>query len=397
MADNLKMNLIHHSKERSVGHRVKACRPLAALTCLIAAFTAGHARAESRSYVVSWFTTAVFSEEGDCAGINPSIDGIYRTALINRGYRGAELEAMFRKYVGTTGGDEAADIVVNRARIGDRYVNAYANPEASPDTNMFTVTGGKGFGFDLDAKGPDQPSAFQDPYTGEKGLDNQWVRAMGCHKSMRGFPPADRPLQGGAYQWDSIRNSMPAWLVTISGADLSRGGEVTVTFERALEHVALNARAETQPDTTFRVDPDPRWHSVFKATLKNRVVETAAPGYFHLLSDPYYVPEFRIRDARFRLRLTEDGGLDGILGGYQPWLDLYWSMANGGIALECCVGVDFIGMYHTLKRLADAGPDPQTGQNTEISIAYRIEAVRAFTVPATRNAQTKGAKQVAAQ
>ena len=101
-----------------------------------------------------------------------------------------------------------------------------------------------------------------------------------------------------------------------------------------------------------------------------------------MLSDPYYIPEFTIRDVRLRLRLKPDGTLEGILGGYQPWLDIYWSMANGGIALECCVGVDFIGMYHTLRRLADAYPDPRTGQNTAISIAYRLEAVPAFTAPA---------------
>jgi hypothetical protein len=373
-------------------HRVKAWSPLAASAFLVAGFTANPAAAESRSYVVSWFTTAVYSEEGDCDGINPSIDGIYRTALINMGFKGAELEAMFKKYVGSTGGEEADEIIVNRARINGKPVNAYANPAAAPDPHLYTVKGKHGFGFDLDGKGPDQESAFEDPYTHEKGLDNQWVRAMGCHKSMRGFPPADRPLQGGAYQWDSIRNSMPAWLVTISGADLAKGGDVTVTFERALEHVALNAKAETQPDTTFRIDPDPRWHSVFKATLKDGVIETREPGYFHLLSDPYYVPEFRIKDARFRIKLTEEGGLDGILGGYQPWLDLYWSMANGGLALECCVGVDFVGMYHTLKRLADADPDPATGRNTAISIAYRIEAVRAFTVPAPAPATQASAR-----
>jgi hypothetical protein len=38
-------------------------------------------------------------------------------------------------------------------------------------------------------------------------------------------------------------------------------------------------------------------------------------------------------------------------------------------------------MYHTLRKLADAYPDPKTGQNMNISTAYRIEAVPAFTVP----------------
>jgi hypothetical protein len=33
-----------------------------------------------------------------------------------------------------------------------------------------------------------------------------------------------------------------------------------------------------------------------------------------------------------------------------------------------------------LKRFADAKPDPRTGENTEISIAYHLTAVSAFVV-----------------
>jgi hypothetical protein len=356
-------------------------RPVTALAAALAAslLAAAPARAlETRSFVVSWFTVATFSEEGDCPkGLNPSIDGIYLGALRNMGYQGAELDRMFKKYVGTTGGEEAAGIIVNRARVDGRPVNAYANPMAAPDPHLNTVEGRYAFGFDLDGRA----TGLEDPETHERGIDNEYVRAMGCNKSMRAVPP-DRPLQGGGYQWETIRSSMPAWLLTVSGDSLSRDGAVTVTVERALEHVTLNARAETQPDATFRVDPDPRWHNVYQARLKDGVITMTTPSEFHMLSDPYYIPEFTIRDVRLRLRLKPDGTLEGILGGYQPWLDIYWSMANGGIALECCVGIDFIGMYHTLRRLADAYPDPGTGQNTAISVAYRIEAVPAFTAPA---------------
>jgi len=43
---------------------------------------------------------------------------------------------------------------------------------------------------------------------------------------------------------------------------------------------------------------------------------------------------------------------------------------------------DAPGIYHSLKRHADGNPDPETGEFTSISAAYRIDAVPAFVVPA---------------
>ena len=195
---------------------------------------------------------------------------------------------------------------------------------------------------------------------------------------MRAYYP-NRPLQGGEYQWDTIRLTQPAWLVTIAGEDLSKDGDVTVTFDRALESTKWDALSNTRSDMTYRIDPNPRSHSVAKARIEKGVVKTTAPFAFNMVADPYYIQEFRFKDAQIRIKLLDKGNIDGIVGGYQPYDDPYWGVANGGIALECCAGVDFIGMYHTLKKLADAYPD-EKGQNTHISTAYRIEGVPAFTV-----------------
>jgi len=342
--------------------------------------------AQTKSFVVSWFTPAIFSQDDDCPGRNPSIDGIYKFALRQMNLPQAEEQRMYEKYVGTTGGEEAGEIIINRARINGKPVNAYANPLASPDPNMFTVTGTKSFGFDLDGKVG--PKSFEEAETGEKGIDNEFFRAMGCHTGMRAYYP-NRPLQGGEYQWDTIRLTQPAWLITITGEDLSKDGPVVVKFERALEATKWDALSQTRADMTYRIDPNPRSHSEAKAFLKDGQVTTTEPFTFNMVADPYYVQEFRFKDARIRLKLLPNGNLDGIIGGYQPFEDPYWGVANGGIALECCAGIDFIGMYHTLKKLADAYPD-EKGQNTHISTAYRIEGVPAFTVDPT--AQTAEAR-----
>ena len=107
---------------------------------------------ESKSFVVSWFTPASYSTDDDCPGRNPSIDGIYRHAIKQMGLSPDEEERLFAKFDGTTGGDEAGEIIINRARIDGVPANAYANPMAAPDPNMLTVTGPWAIGFDLDGK-----------------------------------------------------------------------------------------------------------------------------------------------------------------------------------------------------------------------------------------------------
>ena len=232
------------------------------------------------------------------------------------------------------------------------------------------------FGFNLDGK--TDPNDFEEVETHDKGIDNEFFRAMGCHTGMRAFYP-NRPLQGGEFQWDMIRLNQPAWLVTISGDDLSKDGDVNVTIQRALDPTKLDALSQTRQDMTYRIDPNPRSRNHAKARIKNGVISTTEPFTFNMVADPFYIQEFRFKDARLRLKLLPNGNLDGFIGGYQPFEDPYWSLANGGMALECCAGIDFIGVYHTLRRLADAYPNDK-GQNTHISTAYRLEGVPAFIV-----------------
>lgn len=99
-----------------------------------------------------------------------------------------------------------------------------------------------------------------------------------------------------------------------------------------------------------------------------------------MVSDPYYIHVFKFRDAQLRIKLLSNGNIDGFIGGYQPWIDPYQGLATGGLLLECCLGTDFIGMFYNLRKLADAYPDPETGENTHISTAFRIEGVPAYTI-----------------
>jgi hypothetical protein len=65
----------------------------------------------------------------------------------------------------------------------------------------------------------------------------------------------------------------------------------------------------------------------------------------------------------------------GYLGGYYKWKDFaYMHTARPAN------GADSIGIYHALKKMADAYPDPKTGENQYISGTFRLEAQPAYLV-----------------
>jgi hypothetical protein len=102
------------------------------------------------------------------------------------------------------------------------------------------------------------------------------------------------------------------------------------------------------------------------------------------LADPFLIPEYRWTHARLKLKLNGDGTLKGVLGGYHDWNALYWAYASSGWVDEAAVSLDIPAYWYSLKRNADADPDPKTGENRSISTAFDIEAVPAFVMSAER-------------
>ncbi len=125
--------------------------------------------AETRSYVVNWFTEANYyggdGADSECpGGINPSAIDFYRTAR-----------------------------------------------------------GKMAYSFNLDGKRSDND--FDEAETGERGVDNQLYRVMGCTRSFRGMPSPARPAQPET-NWDVLRNLTTAWIITITAENgFNRDGE----------------------------------------------------------------------------------------------------------------------------------------------------------------------------
>lgn len=92
-------------------------------------------------------------------------------------------------------------------------------------------------------------------------------RAAGCYRSFRGS------LEGRPTYWGwvsgQLKDSQPAWIITIAGEDLSKDADVTITFDRALEYLLSNIDGSPRADVTYPIRSHPRSHSVIKGKLKN--------------------------------------------------------------------------------------------------------------------------------
>ena len=364
-------------------------RGLLAAFAALPMFAAGTASAtETRNFVVSYFYDANWSDgKTDCPnGLNISAIDFYRRDLAAIGYKHDEIEAALKDFPGEGGLKQPwVPMVVTR---GNHKDNVYAHPETMADPGMIEVGGHYAYGFNLDGKGADSSSKFEDPDTHEQGVNNQLYKTMGCIRSYRGLPPPGRPSLVENL-WDVLRDVMPAWVIGVTAPEgFGKDGDVTVTFDRALERITRDATGATaQADMTYRIDPDPRSHNVLKGHLKGNVV-TIDPADFNMVLDPYEQPEIRFTKTHLRLTMNPDGSARGVIGGYQLWSTVYYGMADQGHIKEYAASINVPALYYALKRNADYDPDPKTGENRQISSAYVIEAVRAFAVPATtRTAQ----------
>jgi hypothetical protein len=357
---------------RAVGHSLIALL----LACLA---VPGTGAAETKSFVLNYFYPATYYGDDTCPqGLNPLPDVFFKRDLKILGLPQAEVDAMFDKDYNNQNGKPTTKWVTVASTRGNGKDNVYLHPTTVPDAHLMPAVGRYGYGFNL-GKATASSSSFEDPETHEKGVDNRLFRAIGCIPAYKGSPPPQPPLEA-EYRWDSTRAAMGAWLISISGEDLSKDGDVWVTFESSIDPaITQDANAHVQSDMTYRVISRPASRNVLHGRIKDGLV-TTDPTTIVMKCDSYIQPTFEFRDARLRLRLKPSGRLEGVLGGYEPWYPIYWSHAKVGYIDERGFGVDAPALYYALRRNADAYPDPKTGENTAISAAYMIEAVPAFIV-----------------
>jgi predicted lipoprotein with Yx(FWY)xxD motif len=339
-------------------------------------------QAETRGYAIQLVHTATSPTAQDCPkGGNGGNFDIQKRILMSRGYTDAQATDFITKAgEGGAGNPQQAQKgprfnFAKRGTIDGKPVDVSDFPLSEPDPQIETVQGHYAYGFNL--TGQPTASSFEDPETHEM-VENQMWRVLGCFTVYQVKLPVIPYNEGIA--WDTAEDAMPAWLLSVSGPDLSKDGDVTVTFDRSFDIAVRNTHGGILSGSSYTVDPDPRNHSVFKGHLKDGVL-TIEPGDFSMQGESQFYAVLRFKQTHLRLKMEPDGTLQGFIGGYQPWQDYYRYLAIRG---EGTGQVDMPGVYYAMKRLADGVPDPATGQNTAISAAYYIEAVPAFVTPAAK-------------
>jgi hypothetical protein len=348
------------------------------VTALMSMGVCGVAHAEwTKTYVVDWAEPAMYyggktgtTEPGtDCpAGTNPEIDWV--KVLMRAGYTEAEARWLRDPANPSREPNHGQNQMAFR---GKNRENVYTQPWTTPDPGLVEVSGKIGEGFNLDG---DKSNGFVSP-AGEKGIDNNFYRALGCTKSYRGPP---RLSSGAIGTNDTMHNG--GWTVVVvlhgAGKDPMNDDNVDVGFYMSPDKIVKDGNGAVTPDYTFRIKSS-KLEGVFKAKSSKGVISTKQAMREVWMRDPGGARDLQLLKAQLRLEMKPDGSLEGYVGGYRPWKPVYDALVRArGTVVEVLGWIELPSIYYDLKRNADFSPTGPGGEKTHISYAMRVSAIPAF-------------------
>jgi hypothetical protein len=252
-------------------------------------------------------------------------------------------------------------------------------PNTKPDVFPFyEAVGSVSYGMNLDGKVG--PNDFTSP-DGEKGIDNQLYRVIGCVLNLR--PPegptaffANKAV--GEERWNRV-------MFELTGVDsMANDPDVDVTIYRGIDHLLTDATGNTiMAGGSQRIDM--KWGSKFIQHLHGKIVdgvlttEPVAKGTIPWSS--FQLPTVqKFHDMRLRFKLHPDKA-EGLIGGYVDVENWYMQTVKSESTHHQSYGQSTPSSeYKVLRRLADAYPDPKTGANSAISAALETRMVQVFIV-----------------
>ncbi len=239
----------------------------------------------------------------------------------------------------------------------------------------FEIQGNVSFGLDLDGKV--SANDFTSP-DGEEGIDNELYRAIGCVAGYgAAVDPAIIQYENQMMQEDPFSRT----LLELTNVDsLLNDDDVTVNVYRGLDRLPVSASGQTfMAGGSQRIDG--RWGKQFRQTFHGKIVDgvlttDAADAVFPQSVAFNSHGTHSIRDLRFRLTLMPDRA-EGLMAGYADVESWYLQLNEGWATHHTSYGqVSQPSVYRALRRLADAHPDPETGDNTAISSSFSVEFVQ---------------------
>jgi hypothetical protein len=357
-------------------NRLPGALALATLA-MATAFSSSAAAEWSKTYVVEWNEPAMYygAKSGvidpgtDCPnGTNPEVDWI--KVLMDAGYTREEAEWLRNPANPTRSPIHGQNQMAFRGK--DR-ANVYMNPTSTPDPGLVGVSGTIAEGLNLDGN---ERTGFVSP-TGEKGIDNNFYKALGCWKTYRGPPRRS----SGALQFnDSMRNGSWTTVIVVSGkgADPMNDKKVKVGFYVSDDKMVKDGNGNIARDYSFRIRPSVKYEAILPARSVNGRLISTGPADI-MLRNPAYDRELELLRARIDLTMQPDGSLRGYVGGYRPWEAIYrgWVNARGPV-IEALTWVQLPAVYYALKRNADYSPKGARAEKTHISYALRVDALPAY-------------------
>ena len=253
------------------------------------------------------------------------------------------------------------------------------HPSTEPDGFEFLEVEGE-FSWGLNLDGEVGPNDFVHP-DGSPGIDNEVYRAVGCVIGFRGPDGVEFIFQNKAIV-DERYNRMMVELTEVD--DLENDDSVTVTVYRGMDRLLTDATgSRVVSGGTQRVDR--RWGQNLIRQTEARIVDsvliTEPIGDLIIPWQNLSVPSIQLfRDARFELDLSAERAT-GLLAGYADVDTWYYQLIRNDSTHHLSNGqISGISLYKALRRLADAYPDPETGENTAISTALDIKMKQVFIV-----------------
>ena len=253
------------------------------------------------------------------------------------------------------------------------------HPTTEPDPLPFhEVEGTLSYGLNLD--GETGPNDFTHP-NGEEGIDNEVYRSVGCIIGFRGPDGVEVIFQDKAIT-DRRYNRM---MIELTGVDsLVNDNEVSVGLYRGRDVLLTDATGlKAMPGGSQRIDM--RWgESLIRhttGTIVDGVLTTEPVAEMIMPWMNLSVPTVQIfRDMRWQLKLTPTSA-EGLIGAYADVESYYKQLIRNDSTHHLSNGqISGISMYKSLRRLADAYPDPETGANTAISTALDVKMAQVFIV-----------------
>ena len=232
------------------------------------------------------------------------------------------------------------------------------------------------YGMNLDDKVKENDFTSPD---GEKGIDNQHYKAIGCIANYRA-------PEGTVYHFENEfmrRFYQNRVIIEITDVDnLENDDSVTVTSYRGRDPLLADASgSQFLAGGTQQIDM--RWGKRFIQSFKGKIVD----GVLITEGSDVEIPASAtfdtnttqtFRGLRFNLKLTSERA-EGVMAGYVDvdkfinHLNMTWSTHHQSYGQ-----LSSPSLYKAMRRLADGYPDPATGQMTAISSALSVKFVQAY-------------------